>query len=170
MGVIVAPPGSGKTIIGLSIIAQKKQPALIIVHRRQLLDQWIQRIQAFLGIPKYKIGRIAKGKIEIGERITVAMIQSLNNPEIISKIESSFGTIIIDECHHLPSDTYVTVLQQLHTYYLYVESSVVIYQFHSLDLYRLQHKNKYSLCYYLIIQTNNYNKWLFVDLQFIVQL
>jgi len=49
MGVIVAPPGSGKTIVGLSIIAQKKQPVLIIVHRRQLLGQWIQRIQSFLG-------------------------------------------------------------------------------------------------------------------------
>ncbi len=119
MGVIVAPPGSGKTIIGLSIIAQKKQPALIIVHRRQLLDQWIQRIQSYLGIPKYKIGRITKGQVDISEHITVAMIQSLCNAEVANKIGKVFGTIIIDECHHLPSDTYKAVLQQLHTYYLY---------------------------------------------------
>ncbi|MCF8449998.1 MAG: DEAD/DEAH box helicase [Taibaiella sp.] len=119
MGVIVAPPGSGKTIVGLSIIVQKKQPALIIVHRRQLLDQWIQRIQSFLGILKYKIGRITKGQVDIGEHITVAMIQSLGNAEVANKIEKAFGTIIIDECHHLPSDTYKAVLQQLHTYYLY---------------------------------------------------
>ena len=119
MGVIVAPPGSGKTIIGLSIIAQKKQPALIIAHRRQLLDQWIQRIQSFLGIPKYKIGRITKGHVDIGEHITVAMIQSLGNAEVANKIDKVFGTIIIDECHHLPSDTYNLVLQKLHTYYLY---------------------------------------------------
>ncbi len=119
MGVIVAPPGSGKTIIGLSIIAQKKQPALIIVHRRQLLDQWIQRIQSYLGIPKYRIGRITKGQVDIGEHITVAMIQSIGNNEVMNKIEKAFGTIIIDECHHLPSDTYKAVLQRLHTYYLY---------------------------------------------------
>ena len=119
MGVIVAPPGSGKTIVGLSIIAQKKQPALIIVHRRQLLDQWIQRIQSYLGIPKYKIGRITKGQVDIGEHITVAMIQSLGNAEVMNKIAKAFGIIIIDECHHLPSDTYKAVLQQLHTYYLY---------------------------------------------------
>ncbi len=119
MGVIVAPPGAGKTNIGLAIIAQKKQPALIIVHRRQLLDQWIQRIQSFLGIPKYKIGRITKGQVDIGEHVTIAMIQSLDNAELINKMEKAFGTIVIDECHHLPSDSYKDVLQQLHTYYLY---------------------------------------------------
>jgi superfamily II DNA or RNA helicase len=51
-GVIVAPPGSGKTLIGLKIIADKKQPALIIVHRKQLLEQWQERVQTFLSIPK----------------------------------------------------------------------------------------------------------------------
>ena len=55
-GVIVSPPGSGKTIIGLEIIAQKRQPALIVVHRKQLFDQWIERIQSFLKIPKREIG------------------------------------------------------------------------------------------------------------------
>ena len=119
MGVVVAPPGSGKTIIGLSSIAQKKQPTLIIVHRRQLLDQWIQRIQSYFGIPKYKIGRITKGQVDIGQQITVAMIQSLCNDDIINKITKSYGLILIDECHHLPSDSYKKVLQQLHTYYIY---------------------------------------------------
>ncbi len=119
MGVIVAPPGSGKTIMGLAIIAQKKQPALIIVHRIQLFDQWVQRIQSFLGIPKHGIGRIAKGQADVGESITVAMIQSLNNTEVLSKIQTSFGIIIIDECHHLAAEAYRSILQKLHTYYIY---------------------------------------------------
>jgi hypothetical protein len=55
MGIIVSPFGSGKTIIGLSIIAQKEQPALIIVHRKQLFDQWVERIQSFLGIAAPKL-------------------------------------------------------------------------------------------------------------------
>jgi len=58
IGVIVAPPGSGKTVVGLKIIAEKQQPALIVVHRKQLAEQWIERIETFLGIPKNQIGKI----------------------------------------------------------------------------------------------------------------
>lgn len=61
-GVIVAPPGSGKTVLSLAIIKDKQQPALILVHRKQLADQWIERIESFLGIPKENIGRIGQGK------------------------------------------------------------------------------------------------------------
>src|SRR5690606_36905733 len=76
-GVITAPPGSGKTVIGLKIIADTQQPALIIVHRYQLLYQWIERIHAFLGIPKSDVGTIGQGKAKRGKGITVAVIQSL---------------------------------------------------------------------------------------------
>jgi hypothetical protein len=76
-GVIVAPPGSGKTIIGLSIIVSKLQSALIVVHRKQLADQWADRIESFLGIPKRDIGKIGQGKHILGKHITIAMIQSL---------------------------------------------------------------------------------------------
>ena len=104
-GVIVSPPGTGKTIMSLEIINRKQQRSLIVVHRKQLLDQWIDRIQSFLGIPKHKIGIIASGKRKIGEKITVAMIQSLRK-KIDDKIESRFGIIIIDECHHIPAKTF----------------------------------------------------------------
>jgi len=116
-GVIVAPPSSGKTIIGLKIIAEKKQPALIIVHRKQLVKQWIERIETFLGIPKSEIGKIGQGKNKIGNRITVATIQSL--PKQIENIETAFGTIIIDECHHIPAETFRSTIEKLHTFYLY---------------------------------------------------
>jgi superfamily II DNA or RNA helicase len=121
-GVIVAPPGTGKTILGLKIIAEKKQPALIVVHRKQIADQWIERIQTFLGIPKNEVGKIGQGKSNIGKQITVAMIQSL--PKELDKIEvqnlvNAFGTIIVDECHHIPAKTYRDTIAKLHTYYLY---------------------------------------------------
>ncbi len=116
-GVIVAPPSSGKTIIGLKIIAEKQQPALIIVHRKQLVEQWIERIETFLGIPKSEIGKIGQGKNKIGNKITVATIQSL--PKQIENIESAFGTIIIDECHHVPAETFRNTIEKLHTFYLY---------------------------------------------------
>lgn len=121
-GVIVAPPGSGKTIVGLKIISERNQPALIIVHRKQLVEQWIERIETFLGIPKYEIGRIGQGKSKVGKKITIATIQSLKNE--LNKSESdnftnSFGTIIVDECHHIPAKTFRDTIAKLPTYYLY---------------------------------------------------
>jgi superfamily II DNA or RNA helicase len=118
-GIIVAPPGTGKTVMGLSIIASKKQPALIIVHRKQLFDQWIERIESFLSIPKYRIGKIEGGKCEIGHEITVAMIQSLQAPELPANLHKSFGVILVDECHHIPAKTFRAAIQGFHTYYLY---------------------------------------------------
>lgn len=121
-GIIVSPPGSGKTIIGLKLIAEKKQPALIVVHRKQIAEQWIDRIQSFLGIPKTKIGTIGQGKSRIGDTITVAMIQSLSK-KLGSKgnenLMNSFGTIIIDECHHIPAKSFSEAINKLNTFYLY---------------------------------------------------
>lgn len=119
-GVIVAPPGSGKTVIGLKIIADKQQPALIIVHRKQLAEQWTERIETFLGISKNEIGKIGQGKTKIGKQVTVAMIQSLD--KAISKDEdilSAFGTILIDECHHIPAETFRSAINKLNAYYCY---------------------------------------------------
>jgi superfamily II DNA or RNA helicase len=116
-GVIVAPPGSGKTVIGLKIITDKRQPTLIIVHRKQLLEQWTERIEAFLGIPKRDIGVIGQGKLKIGKQITVATIQSL--PKQIEYVQSQFGTIIVDECHHVPAENFRNTIEKLHTYFLY---------------------------------------------------
>lgn len=122
MGVIVAPPGSGKTIIGLKIISGKQQPALIVVHRKQLMDQWMERIEAFLGIRKQEIGKIGQGKSRIGTHVTVATIQSLT--KALTKTESdemkdAFGTILIDECHHIPAESYRNTIQQFNSHYLY---------------------------------------------------
>ncbi len=122
MGVIVAPPGTGKTIIGLRIIADKQQPSLIIVHRKTLMDQWAERIEAFLGIPLHEIGIIGQGKLKIGNRITIATIQSLSKelekPENKTLMDA-FGTIIVDECHHIPAETYRKAISNLNSFYLY---------------------------------------------------
>jgi superfamily II DNA or RNA helicase len=118
-GVIVSPPGSGKTIIGLEIIAQKRQPALIIVHRKQLFDQWIDRIQSFLKISKKEIGQIGNQKFKVGKEITVAMIQSLARNDEIDKITDCFGTIIVDECHHIPAKSFREAIVNFNSFYLY---------------------------------------------------
>jgi len=121
-GIISAPPGSGKTLMGLKIIAEKRQPALIIVHRKQLMEQWIERIQAFLGIPKNEIGKIGQGKIKMGKKISVGMIQSLGKyieKQKTNEFTQSFGTLIIDECHHIPAKTYSNTISKFSSYYQY---------------------------------------------------
>lgn len=121
-GVIVAPPGSGKTVVGLKIISEKRQPALIIVHRKQLAEQWLERIETFLGIPKNEIGKIGQGKNKIGKRITIATIQSLSkeleNGGLLS-ITNAFGAIIVDECHHVPAESFRNTIAKLNSFYLY---------------------------------------------------
>ncbi len=116
-GVIVAPPGSGKTVMGLKIISEKKQPALIVVHRKQLLEQWQERVLSFLGIPKYEIGIVGQGKAKIGKHVTIATIQSL--PKQIEQIQNHFGIILVDECHHIPAETFRNTIEKLNTFYLY---------------------------------------------------
>lgn len=122
MGVIVAPPGAGKTIIALKIIADKQQPALVVVHRKQLMEQWVERIQTFLGISKNEIGKIGQGKAKIGKKLTVATIQTLAKElekAEPNNITDAFGTIIIDECHHIPAESYRNTIAKLSSYYLY---------------------------------------------------
>lgn len=122
LGVIVAPPGSGKTIVALKIISDKQQPALIIVHRKQLVEQWIERVETFLGIPKNEIGKIGQGKSKVGKKITIATIQSLSKElgkADAENILKAFGTVIVDECHHIPAETFRNTISKIQTFYLY---------------------------------------------------
>jgi superfamily II DNA or RNA helicase len=118
-GVIVAPPGSGKTIMGLELIARKKQPALITVHRSQLFDQWVSRIESFLGISEKEIGKFSGSHKKEGKQVTVGMIQTLKRNKESEKIMDSFGTIIVDECHHIPAKTFRETINRFSSYYLY---------------------------------------------------
>jgi superfamily II DNA or RNA helicase len=115
-GVLVAPTGAGKTVVGLAVISARKQPALIICHTAELMHQWISRIQAFLGIPKEEIGIIGGGKMKLGAKITVALIQSLS--KCSREVAPYIGHVIIDECHHTPSKTFQNTVSQFDCRYM----------------------------------------------------
>lgn len=116
-GVIVSPTGSGKSLMGLELIRQRKQKTLIIVHRSDLATQWARVIEERLGI---KAGMIGDGQFEIGELVTIAMIQTLAARETeTKKLGETFGLILTDETHHVPSETYVEVLSWMSAKYLY---------------------------------------------------
>ncbi len=118
-GVIIAPAGSGKTIIGLELIAQRKLPTLILVHRQQLLAQWMERIQTFLGVPKAHIGRYDGIRKKFGKEVTVGLLQSFSRRKDLSEIRNNFGMILIDECHHIPAKTFHEVVSQLNPRFIY---------------------------------------------------
>jgi len=100
-GTLSSPTGSGKTCMALYCIAERKQPALIVVHTRELLEQWINRIHTFLDIPVNEIGVIGGGKKRVGEKITVATVQTLY--KCAEEISLHIGFLIVDEAHRCPS-------------------------------------------------------------------
>ncbi len=103
-GTLSAPTGSGKTVVGLFLIAQRRQPTVVVVHTKDLAFQWIQRIEQFLGIPADQVGLIGAGKNRIGERITVALVQTLYR--CTDQIVPRTGHLVVDECHRAPSRTF----------------------------------------------------------------
>jgi superfamily II DNA or RNA helicase len=119
--VLVAPPWSGKTVMWLWLMAHFKQKTLIIVHRQQLFDQWIERIQSFLWIMKKDIGQIKAGKKTIWSHITIAMMQTISkmNPIEIAEYQHVFGLILVDECHHIPAKTFRETIRLFYPYYLF---------------------------------------------------
>ena len=115
-GVIVFPTGGGKTIAALAIIAERGQPALVVVHTRELMNQWIERIHEFLDIPVDEIGVIGGGKMKIGERITVGMIQTLY--KCAHDVSQHIGHLIVDECHRTPSRTFTEAVSAFDSRYM----------------------------------------------------
>ena len=118
-GVIVAPPGSGKTFMGLALIARHQKPALILTHRKQLLDQWVERIQQYLGVPKKHIGRYSAAYKKPSDIISVGLLQSFARTGKLDDFADKFGVVIVDECHHIPAKTFRTVIAQLNTPHVY---------------------------------------------------
>ncbi len=100
-GTLSSATGSGKTIMALYMVARRRQPALIVVHTKDLASQWTERIETFLGIPAPKVGLIGSGKKELGDKITVALVQSLY--KCVEEIADHIGFLVVDECHRCPS-------------------------------------------------------------------
>jgi superfamily II DNA or RNA helicase len=103
-GTLSAPTGSGKTVMALAVIAERRQPAIVVVHTKALLDQWVDRAGTFLGIPKTEIGVIGAGKNRIGGKLTIATVQSL--VKCADDVAPLIGHIVVDECHRTPSRTF----------------------------------------------------------------
>lgn len=109
-GTLSAPTGGGKTVMALYMIAARKQPALIVVHTKELAFQWIAAIGAFLGIGESEVGLIGSGRHTIGEKISVALVQSLYR--CADEVSKGVGHLVVDECHRAPSRTFTDAVTE----------------------------------------------------------
>jgi superfamily II DNA or RNA helicase/very-short-patch-repair endonuclease len=112
VGVLAATTAFGKTVVAAWLIAQRGVNTLVLVHRRQLLDQWVERLSTFLDMPAKSIGRIGGGRNRPTGRIDVAIIQSLVRKGVVDDRVAEYGHVIVDECHHLSAHSFEQVARQ----------------------------------------------------------
>ncbi|MDD2366085.1 MAG: DEAD/DEAH box helicase family protein [Desulfuromonadaceae bacterium] len=118
IGIFVAPPGSGKTVVGAWMTAARNCSTLILVHRKPLLDQWVAQLARFLDLPPKSIGTIGSGKSKATGVLDVAMMQSLVRKDEVADLVATYGQIIVDECHHLPAFSFERVLAEVKARYV----------------------------------------------------
>jgi superfamily II DNA or RNA helicase len=111
-GVLEAATGSGKTIIALAVIADRRQPTLILVHSKELLHQWAERIRSFLGIEP---GLIGDGKHDV-QPVTVAIVNTARKH--LDTIPQHFGHIVVDEAHRTPATMFTEVVRAFDSKYM----------------------------------------------------
>jgi superfamily II DNA or RNA helicase len=118
IGVLSASTAFGKTVVAAYLIAQRQVNTLVVVHRRQLLDQWVAALSQFLGLARKEIGQIGSGKHQPTEKVDVAMVQSLSQKGVVDDIVGKYGYLIVDECHHISAVSFEQVVRQSKARYL----------------------------------------------------
>ena len=134
-GVLEAATAFGKTVVCSYLIAERKVNTLILLQSKDLLSQWVEELNKFLDIreepPEYetKTGRKKKRNSVIGILhgskntltgiVDVAMVGSMYSKGKFQNLKHSYGMVIVDECHHAASHTYMEVLQKINAKYVY---------------------------------------------------
>ena len=120
-GLLIAPAGSGKTVMGLSLIPITLQNTLWLTHTDRLFKQFHERFTEFIpNLGSDAVGKIGAGKWDEGKVVTIAMVQTLiRNLDRLSELRDQYGLVIIDEVHHSPASTFFKVISQLNPYFLY---------------------------------------------------
>jgi superfamily II DNA or RNA helicase len=118
MGVLSATTAFGKTVIATYMIAERGVNTLVLVHRRQLLDQWVSRLSEFLGLDPKNVGQIGGGKRKPTGIVDVAIIQSLSKKGVVDDLVGMYGHLVVDECHHISARSFEIVARQCKAKYI----------------------------------------------------
>jgi len=111
-GVLVAGTGSGKTVMALAVLAKRRQPALILLHSKELMYQWQERISQFMGI---EAGLVGDGRFDI-QPVSVAIVNTARKR--LNDLVPHFGHLIVDECHRVPASLFTEVVKAFDSYYM----------------------------------------------------
>ncbi|MFO7600140.1 MAG: DEAD/DEAH box helicase family protein [Candidatus Desulfacyla sp.] len=111
-GVLSASTAFGKTVVAAYLVASRGVNTLVLVHRKHLLDMWVDRLSRFLGLEPQEIGRIGGGRREPSGRIDVGIIQSLGTKGVVDDRVGEYGYIIVDECHRIAATSFERVARQ----------------------------------------------------------
>ena len=117
-GVLAATTAFGKTVLAAWLIAKRGVNTLILVHRQQLMEQWVERLTQFLSLKTGEIGRLGAGKKKLTGQVDVALIQSLVRKGVVNDLVAGYGHVIVDECHHLSAQSFELVTRRAKAKYV----------------------------------------------------
>jgi len=117
-GVLCAPTAFGKTVTAAAMIARRGVNTLVLVHRTELLNQWQERLQAFLGVDKDMVGSIGAGKAKLTGKIDIAVMQSVSRQGEVNPLVENYGQVIVDECHHVGAVSFDAILKRTKAKYV----------------------------------------------------
>jgi superfamily II DNA or RNA helicase len=117
-GVLCAPTAFGKTVAAAATIARRGVNTLVLVHRTELLKQWQERLQVFLGVGKGVVGTIGGGRAKPTGKIDIAVMQSVSRQGKVNPLVENYGQVIVDECHHVGAVSFDAILKRTKAKYV----------------------------------------------------